>query len=404
MKIKLADVHESHNKLREVNKDVNFFELADSLNKEGLLQPIKVRPIANGYELIYGHRRAMAMKHLGWGECDAIIEELDDDSALTQSIMENLHRSDMTSMEEATIYHNLIENGTSANQIANMIGKSSTYVQSRTKLLQLPDEVKSMVAPKQLYSRVTTSQGTIPIDAAGTILSASKTDEEVIQFAKKAVDENLKVNDVREISRQLKEAESDGERQQIIDEPFIPKVTSNKNGGNSKDKFHTSNRSVGEQFHSKLMWNLKRIDLAQFQHFTIGYSQRNWEQLAEILKIAEVTLLIDARRNAVSQYKPEFSKNNLIQSCKSNDLRYQHIPDLGIHKEERQDLSHTHDYDSLFNKYELRVNSSLMEKQLGNILKNERVALMCVELDPNTCHRNRLALMLEGIGYKTLDL
>ncbi|MGB1288824.1 MAG: ParB/RepB/Spo0J family partition protein, partial [Aggregatilineales bacterium] len=131
MKVKLEMIHDSSNKLREVTRDDSFQELMNSLQTQGLLQPVKVRPNNNGYELIYGHRRTAAMRQLGWDECEVIIEDVDDQNALAQSLIENLHREDMTTLEEAMMYKRIQETGFTTNDIASSIGKSRAYVQSR---------------------------------------------------------------------------------------------------------------------------------------------------------------------------------------------------------------------------------------------------------------------------------
>src|SRR5437764_8918033 len=104
MKIKLSAIHNSPYILREVVKDDDFLDLVASIKSQGLLQPIKVRPNNDGYELIYGHRRTAAMEQLGWDECEAIVESVTDDQAYVQSVIENIHRKDLTPLEEATIF------------------------------------------------------------------------------------------------------------------------------------------------------------------------------------------------------------------------------------------------------------------------------------------------------------
>lgn len=167
-----------------------------------------------------------------------------------------------------------------------------------------------------------------------------------------------------------------------------------------KKPMHTANVPIGTQFHNKLLWNYKRIDMIQFDAFTIGYSQRSVEQMIELLQIAKVEVLIDARRNAISQYKPDFNKNMLETFCLDADIQYQHVPELGIVSSERSDLHETHDYDSLWINYDETVE----EKMILNFIMNARVAFLCVELDPNTCHRHRIAQIIETKGYKTFDL
>jgi uncharacterized protein (DUF488 family) len=144
--------------------------------------------------------------------------------------------------------------------------------------------------------------------------------------------------------------------------------------------------------------------LRRYAHFTVGYSQRTWPQTEELLQLANVTVLIDARRNTFSQYRPEFSRNNLQAAVELAGLVYRHVPELGIDTEDRADLAETHEYVKLFTAYDQRLTREFIVGLLGDILNTERLAFLCVELDPNTCHRHRIALLLEAMGYSTLDL
>lgn len=212
---------------------------------------------------------------------------------------------------------------------------------------------------------------------------------------------------------QIKHITTPSERQHMRDQPFRgiirddappPPMPSPGAKPHTAKLFHTADRSLSDQFHAKWLWNLARVNLQDFSHFTIGYSQRTWTQVRELLQTARVTMLIDARRNAVSQYKPAFSKTHLAAAAMAAGITYRHVPELGIASEERGDLADTHDYAELFSAYQQRLDEALLRSLLGDDLKNQRLALMCVEIDPTTCHRHRLALLLEDIGFKTLDL
>lgn len=172
-------------------------------------------------------------------------------------------------------------------------------------------------------------------------------------------------------------------------------------------EYHAANRTVGEQFHSKLIWNYSRINLDFWQCFTIGYSQRTWEQFAELLELAKITVLMDVRKSAVSQYKPEFNKQQLAYSCSAIGIRYIHVPELGVEYEDRAELSETHDYATLFDTYEERLTPEgiITAIQKWVDIGSHRIAFMCVEIDPATCHRNRIAKALEDKNLaKTFDL
>jgi ParB/RepB/Spo0J family partition protein len=200
----------------------NFFVLVVFIRAHGLLQPIKVRPNNDGFELIYGHRRTAAMRHLGWIECEAIIEDLDDDQALLQAVNENLHRKDMTVFEEADIYKALRERGYAIDRIAKLVSKPQGHVSNRLSLLRLPTEVQEMIRPGNNQQVATTEYGAISVDSASRISAAAQTPTEAVQVARKAVSERLTASEVRTLTAQLKHARTEAERRNIVTKPFHP--------------------------------------------------------------------------------------------------------------------------------------------------------------------------------------
>jgi ParB family transcriptional regulator, chromosome partitioning protein len=121
-------------------------ELKASLAQNGLLQPITVRPASPGYELIAGERRLRAASALGWTKITCIVREIDDRSALTLALVENLQRSDLNPIEEAEGYQRLAtEFQLSHEEIAKIVGKNRTTVVNSLRLLGLPDHVRLLV-------------------------------------------------------------------------------------------------------------------------------------------------------------------------------------------------------------------------------------------------------------------
>ncbi len=386
---------------REIIYDEAFEELVTSLEQQGLLQPIKVRRVDDGYVLVYGRRRLAAMRKLGWQYCTAIVEDIDEQQAVFQSIVENLHRRDLSPLEEARMYHDLREQGYSVHKISRMISKSAEYVRARLSLLKLPQEVQQLIQPRQVRSSAATAQGVLAINSAARIARVTRNDAEAIHIAHKFIDERLSAEAIRQFTALLRKAEDEQQRQNLLSRPARQSITT---GEQERRVFHTANRPLTEQFHAKWVWNLKRIDLSKYQHFTIGYSQRHWHQFVELLKMASITMLIDARYHPVSQYKPEYSKSRLQSALEAQGIAYRHCPELGIAPSERSDLAQNHDYAALFARYGERLYAEQPLRMLEDELHSQRLAFLCVELDPNTCHRHRIALQLEQLGFQTLDL
>lgn len=118
-------------------------ELADSIEKHGLLQPIVVRPRANGrYEIIAGERRWRACRMAGLFKIPAVIKELDEQSAAEASLIENLQREDLNAYEEALGYSTLIERfSLTQEEAAVRVGKSRAAVANALRLLKLNDKM-----------------------------------------------------------------------------------------------------------------------------------------------------------------------------------------------------------------------------------------------------------------------
>jgi ParB/RepB/Spo0J family partition protein len=123
-------------------------ELAASIREHGVLQPILVRPVGpNTYQLIAGERRLRASKLAGLDSIPALIEEIDDDTALEISIIENLQREDISPLDEAAMYDRMVrEHGYSIRKLADKLGKDKGYLENRLRLADAPEEVRELVS------------------------------------------------------------------------------------------------------------------------------------------------------------------------------------------------------------------------------------------------------------------
>jgi ParB family chromosome partitioning protein len=123
-------------------------ELANSIREHGVLQPILVRPLGdNRYQLVAGERRWRASKKAGLVSIHALVEEIDDDTALEIAIIENLQREDLSPLEEATMYDRMIhEHGYSIRKLADKLGKDKGYLENRLRLADAPEEIRELVS------------------------------------------------------------------------------------------------------------------------------------------------------------------------------------------------------------------------------------------------------------------
>ncbi len=123
-------------------------ELAASIREHGVLQPILVRPLdATRFQLIAGERRWRASRIAGLETIPALVEEIDDDTALEISIIENLQREDLSPLDEAAMYDRMVrEHGYSIRKLADKLGKDKGYLENRLRLADAPVEVRELVS------------------------------------------------------------------------------------------------------------------------------------------------------------------------------------------------------------------------------------------------------------------
>jgi len=120
--------------------------LADSIKTHGVIQPIVVRPVEKGYEIIAGERRWKATQKAGLKEIPCIIKDIDERERMEIALIENLQREDLNSLEEAVAYKTLMElYDLTQEQISSIVGKSRSHIANIIRLLNLSDDVKNMV-------------------------------------------------------------------------------------------------------------------------------------------------------------------------------------------------------------------------------------------------------------------
>jgi ParB/RepB/Spo0J family partition protein len=123
-------------------------ELASSIREHGVLQPILVRPRGPGkFQLIAGERRWRAARQAGLDVIPALVEDIDDETALEIAIIENLQREDLSPLDEAAMYDRMIrDHGYSIRKLAEKLGKDKGYLENRLRLADAPIEVRELVS------------------------------------------------------------------------------------------------------------------------------------------------------------------------------------------------------------------------------------------------------------------
>ena len=192
-------------------------ELAASIQSQGIIQPIVVRPLAYGqYEIIAGERRWRAALQAGLKKVPCLIKKVEDKAAIAMALIENIQREDLNVIEEAQALERLQnEFELTHQQVAEVIGKSRATVSNLLRLNQLENKVKGLVSNKKLemgHARALLAlEGDTQIEAANTAATKKMTVRQTEQLVKKClkpeVESELKPEDTEaiELSRRLTE-------------------------------------------------------------------------------------------------------------------------------------------------------------------------------------------------------
>ena len=152
--IELSKIKPNSYQPRREFSEESIRELATTLDKDGLLQPIIVREKGDEYEIVAGERRLRAAKHLAWEKIPAIVNNMDDSQAASLALIENLQREDLNPIDEAQAYNNLMKlNNLTQTTLAQNIGKSQSYVANKLRLLKLTPKVQSYLASGEISPR-----------------------------------------------------------------------------------------------------------------------------------------------------------------------------------------------------------------------------------------------------------
>ena len=169
-------------------REEELAELVVSIREIGVLQPIVVRPLAGAvaggpqYELIMGERRLRATKEVGLDSIPAVIKDTANEDMLRDALLENLHRSNLNPLEEASAYQQLLADfGITQDQLAQRIGRSRPQITNTIRLLKLPESVQKRVAA-----------GVLSAGHARAVLSVGH-HEGMLRLADKIVNEDLSV-------------------------------------------------------------------------------------------------------------------------------------------------------------------------------------------------------------------
>lgn len=191
--VRISLIEPNKSQPREAFDDEKLSELADSIRENGVLQPILVRPINNGgYQIVAGERRWRAARLAGLTEVPVYIRELDDKQTMQLALIENIQRQDLSPIEEAKAYKNLMDTyGMTQLEVSKAVGKSRSAVANSLRILNLCEDVQKMV-----------NDGLVSAGHAKVLAGLEAADQ--IGFAAEVADMNLSV---RQLEAQVSELE-----------------------------------------------------------------------------------------------------------------------------------------------------------------------------------------------------
>ena len=190
-KINISQIIPNPSQPRKNFRDEDLKELSSSIKNQGLIQPIIVKPIINNqFQIIAGERRWRACQINGMHEVDCVIKNIDDTNVLEAALIENIQREDLNVIEEANAYKGLIDIKKINNEnLAKLIGKSSSHVSNILRLLELDKTIQEMV-----------TNGKLTMGHARALIGVPN----AVNKAKEIIEKKLSVRQVEKITSEFK--------------------------------------------------------------------------------------------------------------------------------------------------------------------------------------------------------
>ncbi|MFH1877786.1 MAG: ParB/RepB/Spo0J family partition protein [Candidatus Omnitrophota bacterium] len=194
-KIKVGEIVPNPFQPRKYFDEEKLEELVQSVKEQGVIQPILVRPLRNGYELVAGERRWRAAQQLEMQEIPAIIrEDIDDANSLEISLIENVQREELNPIEEAEAYQELGRQFSyTLDKIGRMVGKNKTTISNSLRLLSLDEEIRKFIVGGEL----TTGHAKVLLSVAN--------EQKRKAIAKTIIKQGISVREAEQIVRRLGE-------------------------------------------------------------------------------------------------------------------------------------------------------------------------------------------------------
>lgn len=214
VKLSINEIEPNHDQPRKNFKPEALSELSESIKEHGILQPLLVRPLADGsYRLVAGERRYRAARMAGLTEVPVTIREMTDEEESIFALIENLHREDLNIIEEAEGIKTLIDTfGLTQEEAAKRVGKSREAVTNILRLLKLPEDISEYV-----------KQGKISMGHARALLSFEDK-KEASRVAEMVIKDGISVRDVERLAKSAQKEKKSPEKRQKKRDTFYDEV------------------------------------------------------------------------------------------------------------------------------------------------------------------------------------
>ena len=214
VRLSINEIEPNRDQPRKIFEEQALAELSASIKEHGVLQPLLVRPMADGsYRLVAGERRYRAARMAGVTEVPVTIREMTDEEESIFALIENLHREDLNAIEEAQGIKTLIDTfGFTQEEAAQKVGKSRTAVTNSLRLLNLPEDISNLVR-----------DGKISMGHARALLSFEDT-AEASRVAQLVVKDGISVRDVERLAKSAQKTKRSPEKREKKRDIFYDEV------------------------------------------------------------------------------------------------------------------------------------------------------------------------------------
>jgi ParB family transcriptional regulator, chromosome partitioning protein len=190
-RVLVTEIRPNPHQPRRYFDDTRLVELAESIKQQGILQPLIVRKLEQGYELIIGERRLRAAQKAGLDRVPVIIKEVTDAQSMEMALVENIQREELTPIEEGLAYRQLMEElHLTQEEIASRVGKSRPVITNLLRVLTLPDEIKEEI-----------DRGNLSMGHARTLVSLGMPEQQ-IAIARRIMRRGLSVRETETLVAQ----------------------------------------------------------------------------------------------------------------------------------------------------------------------------------------------------------